>query len=191
MRGERIGGGSGFFNTATVFSMDTSSSDDACDPIPVLLVADKQWVINGVTYTDGTQPAGYSATLTLDGADRVWRTEYDGFLPGTSVDVGENAVLPTSCSSSSSGTGPVVLTAPLTSVVVTNVVACSTPPGPTPPGPTPPGPTPPGPTPPGPTPPLPDTGFAVVSFLAWGLGLLLAGALLMLGTGRPGRRRTA
>jgi fimbrial isopeptide formation D2 family protein len=180
------GGGSGFFNVASVSSMGSSASDDACDPIPVILVADKRWVINGVAYTDGTQPAGYSATLTLDGVAKLWRTGYWALQPGISVAVGENAVVPASCTSSSSGTGPVTLTVPLTSVIVTNVVTCT---GPAPPGPAPPAP---GPSPPGPTPPLPNTGFALEPFLAWGLGLLLAGALLVLGAGwRSGRRRTA
>ncbi len=183
------GGGSGFFNLAGLSSMGTEQSTDACDPIPVLLVADKRWVIDGVSYLDGDQPSGYSATPTLDGADRAWRTEY-AYAPGSSVEVGEHATVPASCASSATGTGPVTLTAPLTSVIVTNVVTCAgpTPPGPTPPGPNPPGP--PGPTPPGPTPPLPDTGFALEPFLAWGVGLLLAGALIVWASGwRPGRRR--
>ncbi|HEY5882122.1 MAG TPA: isopeptide-forming domain-containing fimbrial protein, partial [Nakamurella sp.] len=179
------GGGSGFFNLASVSSLGTTSSDDACAPIPVMLVADKQWVIDGVAYANGDQPAGFSATLTLGGVEAVWRAVYVGFPPGSTVEVGENVVVPESCTTtSSSGTGETTVSAPLTMVTVTNVVDCKGPPPTT----TPTSPTttalttlttayPPG---PGPYPPLPDTGFAAEPYLFWGIGLLAAGAMLVL-----------
>lgn len=177
------GGGSGFFNVATISSSGTESSDDACDPIPVGLVAVKQWTINGVSYANGSQPSGYSASLTLDGVDRTWGTIYLGYQPGAVVTMGERLTLPAGCTGSSTGTGPTTLNRPVTAVRVVNVVACATPPAPTP-NPTP-NPTPtPNPYPPA---PLPNTGFAVEPWLAWGVGLLLMGGLLVYLGGR--RRR--
>lgn len=177
------GGGSGFANTASITVDGSVSADDACAPIPVGLIAVKQWVIDGVAYANGSQPAGYSASLTLDGVPRDWGTGYVGYAPGAVVTVGENASVPAGCTTGTAGAATVTLTAPLTAVRVVNTVTCT---GPTPtptPNPNPP------PTPhPTPTPtPLPDTGFAVQSWVVWGLALLLAGGLLLI----VGRRRGA
>ena len=86
----------------------------------------KAWEINGVDYTDGNKPAGYSATLTLDGVEKVFGTEYSGYKQGDSVTVGETkVVVPEGCENVPSGDlgqktlvkGPNVFT-------VTNTVTC-------------------------------------------------------------------
>ncbi|HEY5114442.1 MAG TPA: hypothetical protein VIJ00_02850 [Nakamurella sp.] len=56
---------------------------------------------------------------------------------------------------------------------MTNTVVCTEPVPPIPPEPT----VPPVP----PHPPLPDTGFAVGPYIGWGVGLIIAGALLLIG----------
>ncbi|WP_420122595.1 DUF5979 domain-containing protein, partial [Nakamurella sp.] len=177
------GGGSGFLNTATITFQGTESSDDACTPIPVGLVAVKQWTIDGVAYANGNQPSGFAASLTLDAVERTWGTVYLGYQPGAAVVVGENLTLPGGCTGSSTGTGAVSLDQPLTAVRVVNVVTCSTTPTPTQ---TPNQPAPgPGPYPPT---PLPNTGFAAAPWLIWGGALLVIGGLfVLLGGRRRGR----
>ena len=61
--------GSGLFNAARVASLGAVSTDSACAPVRLLLQVAKRWVIDGREYAEGSQPAGYSAQLTLDGGD--------------------------------------------------------------------------------------------------------------------------
>ena len=46
---------------------------------PATVQVDKQWVVNGVTYANGTQPPGLSAQLTLDGTPAGFGSVIPGF----------------------------------------------------------------------------------------------------------------
>jgi uncharacterized repeat protein (TIGR01451 family) len=163
------GVGFGYFNSAGLSVFGESADATNCQPIPVVLAVDKHWVINGVDYADGSQPVDFSATLTLDDVDATWGTAYAGYPAGTSVKIGETASYPGGCTSTATGYGPTRLDQQLTAVTVTNVVTCSQP------------------VPP--PEPLPNTGFPLLPFLGWGVGLLVAGALLLGGAGlRRGRQ---
>ncbi len=199
--------GAGLFNQAALQSLGSTVTAQACQSVPVELVADKTWVINGQTYPNGSQPAGFSATLTLGGTPLVWRTEYP-FPAGTTIGVGEQVTVPANCSGTGTGVGAVQPTTAFTQVAVTNTLTCADPPGPVPPVPVnPAGPvlpvapvvpvvpyTPYAPsrpyTPYTPTVPLttlPATGFDVPGFLGWATLLLGAGAALLVAGRRPGR----
>jgi len=136
-----------------------------------VLTAEKRWVINGVSYADGAQPAGFVATPTLGGQAAAWNTDYVGFPAGSTVEVGESWQVPSDCTSSATGLGSIEMSSAQVTVLVTNTVLCAGPVPPIPPGP-------PGP----PHPPLPDTGFAVGPYLGWAIGLMVAGALLLIGS---------
>ncbi|HEY5114771.1 MAG TPA: DUF5979 domain-containing protein, partial [Nakamurella sp.] len=166
--------GSGLFNQATLDSLGARLTDTACEPIPTVLTIEKHWFINGVAYPDGAQPADFTAALTLNGQQAAWNTDYVGYPPGSTVQLGESAQVPTDCTSSASGLGPVELGTALVAVIVTNTVLCTGPAPPVPPEP--------------PHPPLPDTGFAVGPYLGWGIGLIIAGALLLIGSAHRRRR---
>ena len=156
--------------------MGSHLTDTACEPVATVLTVEKQWTINGVAYAEGAQPAGFTAALTLNGQQSSWNTDFVGYPPGSTVQVGESAEVPTDCTSSATGIGPVELSTALVTVTVTNTVLCT---GPVPPVP----PVPPAP----PHPPLPDTGFSIGPYLGWGVGLIIAGLLLLLGSAH--RRR--
>ena len=136
-----------------------------------MLTAEKRWMINGVEYVDGTQPAGFVATPTLDGKVAAWNTDYVGLPAGSTVEVGETWQVPSDCTSSATGLGPVEVSTAQVTVAVVNTVLCAGPVPPIPPEP---------PIPP--YPPLPDTGFAVGPYLGWAIGLLVVGALLLIGS---------
>ena len=177
--------GSGLFNQVALDSLGSLLTDTACEPVPTVLTVEKQWVINGVAYADGTQPAGFTSAPSLDSQQASWNTDYVGYAPGSTVELGESAQVPTDCTSSATGLGPVELGTALVTVGVTNTVVCTEPVPPTPPEP----PVPPVPPVP-PHPPLPDTGFAVGPYIGWGIGLIIAGALLLIGSASRPRRLT-
>ena len=102
------------------------------------------------------------------------------------MEVGENATVPAGCASTATGLGPVTLNNALTAVTVVNMVTCAGPSvEPTPPtAPQPPStPYPPAASypPTSPYPPLPNTGFDTGPFVGWGIGLVIAGALFIIG----------
>ena len=171
--------GSGLFNQVALDSLGSLLTDTACEPVPTVLTVEKQWFINGVAYEDGRQPAGFTSAPSLDGQQASWNTDYVGYAPGSTVELGESAQVPTDCTSSATGLGPVELGTALVTVGVTNTVVCTEPVPPIPPGP---------PVPP--HPPLPDTGFAVGPCIGWGIGLIIAGALLLIGSASRRRRLT-
>lgn len=53
------------------------------------LTVDKEWVVNGTTYTEGNQPIGLDAQLTLDGTPQAWSSERGGYAGGAQVEVDE------------------------------------------------------------------------------------------------------
>ena len=86
----------------------------------------KSWVINGAARTS-TPPAGYSATLTLDGVEKAFGTEYSGYKLGDSVTVGETkVVVPEGCEYVASGDlGRKTLTKGPNVYTITNTVTCA------------------------------------------------------------------
>jgi hypothetical protein len=54
------------------------------------LGVDKVWNVNGTSYADGNQPDGWSAGLTLDGADSEFTASYGGYEANPTVTIGEN-----------------------------------------------------------------------------------------------------
>ena len=85
----------------------------------------KHWVINGKAY-DGAAPlAGYSATLTLGGADKVFGTTYSGYVEGQKVIVDEKYSVPDGCTNVKSGDGEKTLAKGANSYTITNTVTCA------------------------------------------------------------------
>ncbi|MDD0859194.1 hypothetical protein NHF46_18635 [Arthrobacter alpinus] len=54
----------------------------------------KQWIVDGKAYTNGQQPAGISAALTLTGATAPkWGTVYSGYFAGNTVTIDETTTI--------------------------------------------------------------------------------------------------
>ena len=120
---------------------DTSSLNDWVNPValnvpdtcPSVLV-NKTWVIDGTTYANGSQPAGFSAALSLTGRTNplfgvTYSTRSNGtrYQVGEVVTVGETvAPLPPGCTNVASGdSGSHTLVSGLNSFAITNTVTCT------------------------------------------------------------------
>ncbi|MBF0722216.1 DUF7927 domain-containing protein [Sanguibacter inulinus] len=57
------------------------------------LTVDKEWVVNGTTYTEGNQPIGLAAQLTVDQTPQPWSSPRDGFVEGAQVEVAETTAI--------------------------------------------------------------------------------------------------
>ena len=57
------------------------------------ITVDKEWVVNGTTYTQGNQPLGLGAALTVDGTDQGWSAPRTGYVAGASVTVDETTTI--------------------------------------------------------------------------------------------------
>lgn len=111
-------------------------------PVAVTLELRKTWIVDGVSYVDGTQPSGISATATATGPGSgaspiAWSTRRDGYVVGTAVQIAETTTIDPSLACTATGTATVdgvqrpmpdeiVLRAPHTVVEVTNTLACDT-----------------------------------------------------------------
>lgn len=170
-------------------------------PAPTSVVVDKEWIIDGSRYADGTQPAGITAALGLTGPGSAGATPQpfgvvrEGYRGGDAVTISEvTTVEPEECSLVSSAVrsttgvelaGRVPTTVTLepgaNAFVITNVVTCSSAPTPAP--------TDPG---PGAEPPveegaLPATGFdgsRLAPAVAAALGAVALGLTLAFATRR-------
>ncbi|WP_413317838.1 CshA/CshB family fibrillar adhesin-related protein [Agrococcus sp. 1P02AA] len=135
-------------NTATATATPVGSTAvlsqtaAVANDVAVRLDVRKAWVVDGVSYPEGTQPAGLTASATLTGpgaagaSAQPWGVPRDGYLPGATVTVAETtSIAPSvSCSLVSSTataggvTRPVPATVTLsgatTIVTVTNTVTC-------------------------------------------------------------------
>lgn len=117
--------GGGLGNRAEVTSGGVAAEDGACLEVPVRVVVDKTWSINGVEYAQGEQPPGFGAVASLDDADVAWGEVVDGFEAGSTVLVGETVTLPSQrCTSTAAGLGAVDLDRALVRVAVVNTVVC-------------------------------------------------------------------
>ncbi|MGZ4493255.1 MAG: DUF7927 domain-containing protein [Nocardioides sp.] len=88
------------------------------------LTVTKNWVINGVGYTNATKPTGYSASLTLDGHAADFGTSYD-YTAGDVVTVDETYAVPDGCTDVKSGdTGDHTLAGGPNALQITNTVTC-------------------------------------------------------------------
>ncbi|WP_127792859.1 hypothetical protein [Agromyces sp. LHK192] len=56
------------------------------------VTVEKQWVVNGQTFPNGSQPVGISAGLLLDGSAQDWGTTRTGFTSGGTVQINETPV---------------------------------------------------------------------------------------------------
>lgn len=61
------------------------------EPVAAITVA-KRWIVNGVGYHNGAQPAGLSAGLTLNGTAQAWSSTRAGLAPGP-VAIAESTTL--------------------------------------------------------------------------------------------------
>ncbi len=125
------GGGDGLFNTATLISGGDYPGDDCVD-IPVKVIVDKYWVINGgEPIPEGQQPEGLVAELELtplpDGSAPEWGEAEDGYEAGGHVDIGESLqVTIDGCEfARSAGLGEHALPASVNEFDVTNYVDCA------------------------------------------------------------------
>ncbi|MDA8437065.1 MAG: SpaA isopeptide-forming pilin-related protein, partial [Actinomycetales bacterium] len=88
----------------------------------------KVWNIDGVDYTNANLPATFTpASLTLNGAAKLFGTLYGGYHTGDQVAIAENVTLPTGCSfvqGFPTGTGTVTLARGTNTYTVTNKVIC-------------------------------------------------------------------
>lgn len=89
------------------------------------------WVINGTSYADGSQPAGYSADLDLTGRSApafgtTYTSESSGapYVQGQSVTIGQTTALPDGCTVSASVPGQQTLGAGANTYAVLNDVTC-------------------------------------------------------------------
>ncbi|WP_181036100.1 LPXTG cell wall anchor domain-containing protein [Arthrobacter sp. N199823] len=58
------------------------------------IMVQKQWIVDGKPYTNGQQPAGISAALTLTGATAPeWGTVYPGYFAGNTVTIAETTTI--------------------------------------------------------------------------------------------------
>lgn len=88
----------------------------------------KNWVINGTAYANGSQPFG-TANLTLAGAAKNFGQEYTGYTQGNTVAIAETTTnLPPYCSAPvvSGDVGTKTLGAGLNTYQITNTVTCTT-----------------------------------------------------------------
>jgi uncharacterized repeat protein (TIGR01451 family) len=121
--------GNGLFNGAAVTSGNDTYDAEACADVPVSVELDKVWVLNGEAFPLADAPAWLqdAAVPTLDGAERVWGTEYATYAAGDEVLIGENLVdvLPSGCTlGDASGLGAVELTSSYNMFTVTNPIDC-------------------------------------------------------------------
>ncbi len=86
----------------------------------------KAWTINGVDYTNENKPAGYSATLTLEGVEKSFGKEYSGYVEGEYLAIGETKVeVPDGCTNVATGDlGTKILAKGLNTFTITNTVTC-------------------------------------------------------------------
>jgi hypothetical protein len=103
-------------------------------PSPASVLVSKQWDINGVVYTEPSQPPDFQSSLTLDpihpaGTRPEWGTEYAGYLQNDEVTVGETGItVPPGCTVTPGGdlgTSP-PLNPGLNTFTVYNRVSCQT-----------------------------------------------------------------
>ena len=61
--------------------------------VPASIQVDKTWVVDGVSFPDGSQPTGLTADLVLDGSAQPWGTARTGLVAGDSVGIAENVTI--------------------------------------------------------------------------------------------------
>lgn len=77
--------------TCTVYNREKA-------PDPASIVVNKTWMINGVSYPEGAQPTGFSATLSLSGpaggpSNQPWGSARAGYLDGDTSEINESTVI--------------------------------------------------------------------------------------------------
>lgn len=122
--------GQGLLNGAVVTSGGTWT-DDGCLDVPVIVIVDKAWVIDGgepIAWDSDELPEGFTAQGLLDGSEVDWDAESGPYAIGDEVAVGEtDVVVPEGCEivdAVSNGTGEYALDATVNTYLVTNEVEC-------------------------------------------------------------------
>lgn len=122
--------GQGLLNGAVVTSGGTWT-DDGCLDVPVVVIVDKAWVIDGgelIAWDSDELPEGFTAQGLLDGSEVDWDAESGPYALGDEVAVGETeVVVPEGCAivdAVSNGTGEYALDAAVNTYLVTNEVEC-------------------------------------------------------------------
>ena len=84
----------------TAFSVPVGNTDPVTCTVyniapqpPATVTVTKQWVIDGVTYPNGSQPPALQAALTIAGQPESWGNERTGFNAGQSVPLDESATI--------------------------------------------------------------------------------------------------
>ncbi|MFF2274851.1 hypothetical protein [Agromyces sp. NPDC058126] len=122
--------GQGLLNGAVVTSGGTWTDDDCLD-VPVIVIVDKAWVIDGgepIAWDSDELPDGFTAQGQLDGTDVDWDAENGPYSLGDEVAIGEtDVVVPEGCEivdAVGNGTGEYTLDATVNNYLVTNEVDC-------------------------------------------------------------------
>ncbi|GAA1777473.1 DUF11 domain-containing protein [Agromyces lapidis] len=122
--------GQGLLNGAVVTSGGTWTDDDCID-VPVIVIVDKVWVIDGgapIAWDSDELPDGFTAQGMLDGEAVDWGAENGPYSLGDEVAVGESGVVvPEGCEiidAVLNGTGEYQLDATVNTYLVTNEVDC-------------------------------------------------------------------
>jgi hypothetical protein len=97
------------------------------------VLVNKSWNIDGTTYANGSQPPGFTASLSLTGQTNpqfgvTYERRSDGgdYLAGDPVTVGESVSVPAGCTNIPNGdVGDHTLTPGLNTFQITNVVTCT------------------------------------------------------------------
>ncbi len=61
--------------------------------VPASIQVNKTWVVDGVSFPDGSQPTGMTAELLLDGTSQPWGTARTGLAAGDGVGIAENVTI--------------------------------------------------------------------------------------------------
>ena len=84
--------------TATGFSVPVSSTYPVSCTVyniapqpPAQIVVTKKWVVDGVTFDNGSQPAALQAALTLGGTAQDWGTTRTGLNAGNTIAINESS----------------------------------------------------------------------------------------------------
>lgn len=122
--------GKGLLNGAVVTSGGTWTDEDCVD-VPVVVILDKVWVIDGgepIAWDSDELPDGFGAQAQLDGEDVDWAAETGPYTLGDEVAIGETGVtVPENCEivdAVDNGTGEFTLDATVNTFLVTNEVDC-------------------------------------------------------------------
>ncbi|QEO13602.1 VWA domain-containing protein [Agromyces intestinalis] len=123
-------GAKGLLNGAVATSGGTWSDED-CFDVPIVVIVDKEWVLNGgdpIAWDSDDLPAGFTAQGTLDDEHVDWGAVSGPYALGDEVEVDEtDVVIPDTCrivNVEQNGSGLYDLTETVNTFTITNEVEC-------------------------------------------------------------------